>query len=306
MNDRTILKDRPALTFTGSPLDRGDLIRRDPDMLVAASHHQDARCILLRAGEPAMSADNTLHRFEMSDTANWDATGPLVYLGETEGQPLFACENKIESPAPHGTEFFDARQAARLMIHADAAIFAQARSLFAWRERHQFCANCGTPTRQAGGGAKRVCDACDAEHFPRVDPVVIMLAVDGDNCLLGRQANWPDGVWSALAGFVEPAETLEEACARELLEEAGVTADIAGIRYVMCQPWPLPHSLMVGLVAPVTDTTLTIDTHELEQARWFSRAEVITMLAGTHAEAVMPPSIAIARRLTELWVDGAI
>lgn len=306
MNDRTILKNRPALTFTGSPLDRGDLIRRDQDMLVAASQHADARCILLRAGEPAIGSDNSPHRFEMSATSDWQATGPLVYLGEADGKPLFACENTPDSLAPPGTEFTDARQAARIMPHDDAAIFAQARSLFAWRERNQFCANCGSATRQAGGGAKRVCDSCEAEHFPRVDPVVIMLAVDGDSCLLGRQESWPDGVWSTLAGFVEPAETLEEACARELLEEAGVTADIAGIRYVMCQPWPLPHSLMVGLVTPVTDPTLTIDTHELEQARWFSRTEVQSMLDGTHAEAIMPPSIAIARRLAELWVDGEI
>ena len=133
-----------------------------------------------------------------------------------------------------------------------------------------------------------------------------MLAVDGDRCLLGRQEAWPEGMWSALAGFVEPAETLEEACARELEEEAGIKADIAGIRYVMGQPWPFPSSLMIGLVAPILDATVTIDPHELEQARWFSRDEVRDMLAGRHPDAAMPPSIAIARRLAELWADEAI
>ena len=119
---------------------------------------------------------------------------------------------------------------------------------------------------------------------------------------LGRQASWPEGIWSALAGFIEPAETLEEGCARELEEEAGVTVDIAGIRYVMTQPWPFPSSIMVGMLAPVLESGLTVDRHELEQARWFTRNEVRQMLAGEHETAMMPPSIAIARRLAELWV----
>ena len=145
-----------------------------------------------------------------------------------------------------------------------------------------FCANCGTATIVKGGGTRRQCPGCHKEHFPRVDPVVIMLATNGDECLLGRQSSWPEGMWSALAGFTEPGETLEEACARELNEEAGVTADIPAIRYVMGQPWPFPSSLMIGLVAPVSDATITVDTHELESARWFHRDEVAAMLAGTH------------------------
>jgi NAD+ diphosphatase len=132
------------------------------------------------------------------------------------------------------------------------------------------------------------------------------LAQHEDKVLLGRQASWPPGVWSALAGFVEPAETLEEACARELQEEAGVSVDIAATRYIFCQPWPFPSSIMVGLVAPALSDELSVDTQELEAARWFSRDDVRAMLAGTHPHAALPPSIAIARRLAELWAEDRI
>jgi NAD+ diphosphatase len=306
MNDRVHLAGHSPLIFAGSPLDRGDAVRRDLAKLEALANHENAQCIMLCNGSPAMNEKNLLVRHTMADTQSWQATGPLVYLGSGQRGPVFAGELIEGTQDPAGATFTDPRQAATLLPHDEAAIFAQAKALFAWRARHKFCANCGSPTHQSAGGAKRVCHDCEAEHFPRVDPVVIMLATHGDRCLLGRQSGWPDGIWSALAGFVEPAETLEEACARELHEEAGVVADIAAIRYVMTQPWPMPHSLMVGLVAPVHDTELTIDAHELEQAKWFTRTEVISMLDGTHAEAVMPPSIAIARRLAELWVADKI
>jgi len=303
MNDRVHLAQSLPMTFAGSPLDRGDLIRRDATSLQAAFDQPNARCIQLCEGRPAMDESHQLIRFKMADTANWDATGPMIYLGSDQAGPLFACEIHADGAK---SDALDPRQAAMNLPHFEAAIFAQAKSVFAWREKNRFCANCGQQTRQSAGGAKRVCDGCEIEHFPRVDPVVIMLATHEDKCLLGRQSSWPEGIWSALAGFVEPAETLEEACARELLEEAGVRADIAGIRYVMTQPWPMPHSLMVGLVAPVLGPELTIDTHELEQARWFSREDIRDMMAGTHDFAVMPPSIAMARRLAELWVEDVI
>lgn len=294
------------MVFAGSPLERGDVLRRDEALLITESEREDALCILLQGERPALSADGTLFRCPLSAARVMSAAGPEIYLGRENGVPVFAIELATDAEPPTGTAFLDARRAAMGLPHDEAAIFAQAKALFAWRARHGFCANCGAQTRQTAGGAKRVCDACEAEHFPRVDPVAIMLAVDGDHCLLGRQASWPEGIWSALAGFIEPAETLEEGCARELEEEAGVKVDIAGIRYVMTQPWPFPSSIMVGMLAPVLDAALTIDRHELEQARWFSRDEVRQMLAGEHATAMMPPSIAIARRLAELWVADQI
>ncbi|WP_417477941.1 NAD(+) diphosphatase [Maricaulis sp.] len=307
MSDRSILINRPPLVFAGSPLDRGELLRRDPDKLAAQAGRENAWTMVLFRGLPAIAGGDGLGWMKLDECARLYGPALLqVYLGELRGDPVFATELAQEPPAEAGLAFMDARQAAMALSQSEAAIFAHAKALLAWHERHGFCANCGLATEIDCGGAKRVCGGCQAEHFPRVDPVVIMLAIDGENCLLGRQASWPPGIWSALAGFVEPAETIEEACARELQEEAGVVADTAAIRYVMTQPWPFPSSMMIGLVAPVTDATVTVDENELEDARWFSRDEVRAMLIGQHREAQLPPSVAIARRLVELWADGEI
>lgn len=303
MNDRSLLANEAPLVFAGSPLDRCEVERRDPELIAGFREHPKARLILLVQGDPILTPDNQLAKSAFSE-AQWHARPhSIVFLGKDETGPLFAAEADtavFDAPA------VPARQAGMTMPHEDSAIYAQAKSLLAWHERHQFCAVCGHRSDVAAGGAKRVCPSCGAEHFPRVDPVVIMLVIDGERCLLGRQAEWPEGMWSALAGFVEPAETLEEACAREVREETGVVVDIASIQYVFTQPWPFPSSIMVGLVAKATKTEVKVDKQELEQARWFSREEVRAMLEGRHAEAELPPSIAVARRLTELWAAEKI
>ena len=306
MNDRTLLADAAPLVFAGAPLDRGEVLRRDEARLNALMDGDEGWWMVLQAGDPLLSPEGAIFWFRPDELAALPTTGPRVFLGHYRGSPCFAAQLETDAPEPEGTMRLDARRAAMGLSSDEAAIYGYAKSILAWHDRHGFCANCGQPTRMRSGGNRRSCDGCGAEHFPRVDPVVIMLATDGERCLLGRQASWPDGMWSALAGFVEPAETLEEACARELKEESGVTADIAATRYVMAQPWPFPSSLMVGLVAPVLDASLTIDPHELEDARWFSRDDVRDMLAGRHPDAAMPPSIAIARRLAELWVERKI
>ncbi|WP_417490976.1 NAD(+) diphosphatase [Maricaulis sp.] len=307
MSDRSVLINRPPLVFAGSPLDRGERLRRDAAKLAAQADRENAWTMVLFRGLPGITEGSGLAWLKLDECER--LYGPALmqlYLGELRGDPVFATELAQEPPAEAAIAFMDARQAAMALSQSEAAIFAHAKALLAWHDRHGFCANCGQATEVVSGGAKRVCGGCEAEHFPRVDPVVIMLAIDGENCLLGRQASWPPGMWSALAGFVEPAETIEEACARELQEESGVVADIAAIRYVMTQPWPFPSSLMMGLVAPVTHATVTVDANELEDARWFSRDEVRAMLEGRHPEAQVPPSVAIARRLIELWADGEI
>ena len=306
MNDRTLLADRDPLVFAGSPLDRGDLLRRDDARMADLLTGDEGWWLGLVEGDPALQDKGGLFWFRRSEIAALADMERGLFLGHYKGSPCFAATITAPDRLPLGTEITPARQAAMALGHDEASIYAQAKALLAWHARHGFCAACGGASEIKAGGGRRQCPACETEHFPRVDPVVIMLATDGDRCLLGRQSSWPAGMWSALAGFVEPAETLEEACARELEEEAGVKADIARIRYVMGQPWPFPSSLMIGLIAPVTDATVTVDPHELEQARWFNRDEVRAMLAGTHAEAAMPPSIAIARRLSELWVDRVI
>lgn len=303
MNDRSLLAGEAPLVFAGSPLNRCEVERRDPATLDAMRGDAGARLILLIAGDPVLAPDNSLIKAPF-EAAQWHARPhTIVFLGKDEAGPLFAAE---ADTAVYSEPAVPARQAGMTMPHGDAAIFAQAKSLLAWHERHGFCAVCGTATDISAGGAKRVCPSCGAEHFPRVDPVAIMLPVSGEKCLLGRQAAWPEGMWSALAGFVEPAETIEEACAREIREETGVKVDISGIRYVFTQPWPFPSSLMVGLIAPAVSEDVIVDEQELEAARWFTREEVQAMLDGRHPDAQLPPSIAVARRLTELWAARKI
>jgi NAD+ diphosphatase len=306
MNDRTLLADAAPLIFAGAPLDRGEVLRRDEARVDALLTGQEGWWLILQEGDPLLQPDGSIFWFRPDEIAALELTEERLFLGHYRGSPCFAAQLRAGVPLPAGPERVDARRAAMALSPDEAAIYGYGKSLLAWHDRHGFCANCGAGTDVRAGGTRRNCDSCGAEHFPRTDPVVIMLATDGDRCLLGRQATWPPTMWSALAGFVEPAETLEEACARELKEESGVTVDIAATRYVMAQPWPFPSSLMVGLVAPVIDATITVDSHELEQARWFTRDEVRDMLAGTHPDAAMPPSIAIARRLAELWVENRI
>ena len=185
----------------------------------------------------------------------------------------------------------------------DAPLFAAALSLSNWHRRHGFCANCGGSTEIVRGGWSRRCGACEAEHFPRVDPVVIMLAEHDGRVLLGRQPIYPPGRYSALAGFVEVGETIEAAVARELKEEAGIA--VADVSYLSSQPWPFPSSLMIGCTARALDDVLTIDRTELDDARWFTRDQVADALGGgTDAAFLPPPRFAIAHTLLRGWLDA--
>jgi NAD+ diphosphatase len=184
----------------------------------------------------------------------------------------------------------------------DAGPAATARAILEWHRKNGFCATCGSATKIVDAGWKRVCPDCDTEHFPRVDPVAIMLAVRGDKCLMGRQAAWRPGFWSCLAGFVEPGETIEQAAARELFEEAGVRCS-APAEYLFCQPWPFLSSLMIGLILEAESEEITIDTSEIESARWFTREEARAMLAGRHPDAFAPPRFAIAHHVLKTWAE---
>jgi len=182
----------------------------------------------------------------------------------------------------------------------------QAKSLMHWHARHRFCSNCGAPSGVCAAGWRRSCEACGAQHFPRIDPVVIMLVVDGPDCLLARHAGsrraaHPEGIYSCLAGFVETGETFEDAVRREVLEEVGI--GIARVDYLASQPWPFPSSMMIGCIAQAASRELTIDPKELEDARWFSRQEAALMLGGAHPQGLAcPPKLAIANLLIATWV----
>ena len=173
--------------------------------------------------------------------------------------------------------------------------------MFEWRRRHGFCSACGQPTLAIEGGWKRVCESCRTEHFPRTDPVVIMLPTIGERCLLGRQAVWPKGMYSALAGFLEPGESIEEACAREVYEEAGLVT--TSVRYHSTQPWPYPSSLMIGLICEVETNEAVADQIEIEEVRWFTREETRKLIAGELNDARAPGGMAIAFQLIKAWAQ---
>ena len=236
----------------------------------------------------------------------------MIFLGQdttgraTFAAPLPASFDLIDGPLLGLGEAEDLRMAAGFMDPEDLAIAGTAKALLDWHARHGFCANCGEATQVVEAGWKRHCNACNSEHFPRTDPVAIMLAVLGDKCLLGRGPGFRAGYISALAGFIEPGETIEEGCARELFEEVGVTMTHA--RIVANQPWPFPSQLMIGLIATVESLDLTLDTHEISEAIWFNREEARALLSEggcTRDGATLraPPPLAIAHHLIRLWVD---
>ncbi len=273
------------LAFVSSPLDRNANNRTKPEFI--AKRRTDSNTHVVQIAGDAVRMDND-RLFTLNDAPELEA----IYLGEDpKGHAWFA----------RATEPSEALVPIRsLMIEGSLSqerlsILAQARSILHWHESHGFCAKCGAKSLMADAGYKRVCPSCQTEHFPRTDPVVIMAVRHGDQILLGRQASWPPNMFSALAGFMEPGETIEQAVAREALEEAGIK--VSAVSYVTTQPWPFPSSLMIGMIAEATTTEIKLDPAELEEARWFSRSDLEMMLAGTHPEglyASRPQAIAHA------------
>ena len=245
--------------------------------------------------------------------ASWrtaiDSGATLVLLGIGEGRAHFALDASGMPPAA-GAEnaTADVRGLAAAIAGPDAAILAEARSVLDWHARHRFCAQCGTPSAISSGGWGRRCPNCRAHHYPRVDPVVIMLAVNGERCLLGRGRRRVGTRYSCLAGFMEPGETIEEAVRREILEELGIR--VGRVRYLASQPWPFPSTLMMGLLAEAVSDEITIDPEELAEARWFERAEVQAMVERSRTDdpipgvATLPPPLAIGHQLARRWAFG--
>lgn len=280
--------------FTGGPLDRANPLRRDPSALAAAARDPNARLLRFEGWDPVAEGD----RLGWTTLADAPPGAELLLLGLDDDRAHFAAFVP-GAPAPPAVRSPGLFAILDSLYPGEAATFAAARSLIAWHARHGFCANCGGETAIIRAGWARACPACGAEHFPRVDPVVIMLAEHGGRVLLGREARWPQGRYSALAGFVEPGESIEEAVAREILEEAGVR--VSGVRYVASQPWPFPGQLMIACTAEAESDTITLDANELEHAIWVSRQEVRSALAGKDAPFLAPPPHAIAHTLLRQW-----
>ena len=280
--------------FTGAGLDRADHLRLDEAGLRALAARAEARLLRLEDLDPVLDEEGRLLWAEIEEQE-----AELIFLGLEEGLPLFAPVVRSEALGRRAWAVF---RVLSLMSPRDAAIWGAARSLNEWHNRHLFCSICGAPSRLFRGGWGRRCTGCGAEHFPRVDPVVIMLAEHQGRVLVARQPQYPPGRYSALAGFIEPGESIEEAVARELMEEAGVAA--TGVRYVASQPWPFPGSLMIACLAEAASEALALDRNELEDAMWVDRAGVEAALAGEpDAPFLAPPPFAIANTLFWRWLD---
>ncbi len=279
----------PDAFFSGSGIDRADQLRGQPAAIAELARAPTALELEWVGGFPALDGEGRLKWREAGERA--------LFLGLDRGEPRF-------SPLP-SAKAASHRAPVELLAQLDALdapLFAAALSLANWHRGHRFCSTCGAPSELVRGGWSRRCPSCAAEHFPRVDPVVIMLAEHDGRVLMGRQGQFPPGLYSALAGFVEVGETIEAAVARELHEEAGIA--VSRVSYVASQPWPFPSSLMIGASAEALGDALTIDTKELDDARWFTRAEVNAALAGAPDAAFLPPPpSAIARTLLDHWAN---
>ena len=283
------------MAFSGSPLDRASYHRADTAWVAA----RKAEGLFLPFWQNRPFIAETRAGFLPWRSA-WDGA-TCVFLGLDGGQPLFAVELAGEGePQLDGGTFQEMRPAAFLLPARDTAIAGQAKALLDWHKRHGFCPNCGSVTQVCDGGYRRTCPSCGAEHFPRTDPVVIMLPIFEDACLVGRNARFPAQLYSAFAGFVEPGETMEEAVRRELLEE--VNLETSAVTYHATQPWPFPSSLMLGCYAGALSRDFKIDGKEIEDARWLTKDEVRTRLAGgIEDEMKLPVTIAIAHHLIRDW-----
>lgn len=321
------MKNAEQVTFGGSGLDRAGELRSDPDALRAAAADSSARAIVFWRGKALISPERPagLIRLAIDHAALQAATAPPILLGREEGAPVFAVDISGWTPAdldestlgafldaseqrhpdlPDWMVFAELRRVMTWLSPRDAELAASGKAVLGWHEIHGFCARCGAQTELAAGGWQRKCPECGASHFPRTDPVVIMLITHGNSVLVGRSPGWPQGMFSLLAGFVEPGETLEAAVRREVFEEAGVRVGEVG--YLASQPWPFPASLMFGCWGHATSEEITIDPVEIEDARWISREEMMEITQGSHSEILPARRGAIAHFLIERWLSDTL
>jgi NAD+ diphosphatase len=305
------------IPFCGNPLDRVSEMRADAEWLATKRRDPSSFVLPMWKLQPFLiGPENQRGVLEagflkpgLAETL-MGPDAPAVLLGVDGGSAYFAVDiSEARDPAGEGPlaglgHFRDLRAAAMSgLVERDIAILGQAKAMIDWHQRHGFCPKCGARTVLADAGYRRRCDACGTDHFPRTDPVVIMLATHDDACLVGRGKQFPPGFFSALAGFVEPGETIEEAVAREIHEEAGVR--VKNVRYFTSQPWPFPSSLMMGCFAEAEDRALTIDHNELADAFWIEKDKLRAMLAGESIDGLrFPPPVAIAHHLLKHWANS--
>lgn len=308
------MKHAETVTFGGGGLNRAEDLRRHPEQLAALP----ARTLPMWRGKVLLNAERdglaTLEGHALTDH------GFPVLVGEVDGTAVFTRDvsalevaggeqdigafldpsEQTHPDLPEGTAFAELRAVMTQLSPLDAEIAATAKGALEWHRTHGFCANCGGPTAPGKAGWMRACPSCGRAHFPRTDPVVIMLITRGDSVLLGRSHGWPEGFFSCLAGFMEPGETMEGAVRREVWEETGVRVGPVG--YLASQPWPFPGSLMLGAHGEAISEEITIDPEEIAEAIWMDRTEVLEVFAGTHPTITPARKGAIARFLLEAWL----
>jgi NAD+ diphosphatase len=287
-----------SVTFGGSGLDRAATFRGDAEAM--AAHLATGAVLPLWQGMPLV-ADGALGWLPAGHPALVPG-GPPVFLGLDDGVARFAQDLPDRSgvPLPGGHDFAELRGIMTGLTPRAAELAATARALLQWHATHGFCAACGAASAMAMAGWQRSCPACGAHHFPRTDPVVIMLVTRGNKVLVGRSPGWPEGMYSLLAGFMEPGETVEAAVRREVFEETGIR--VGPVRYLASQPWPFPASLMLGCGAEALDDVLNVDPAEIEDALWLTREEMVRIMAGQHPTIRAPRAGAIAHFLVREWL----
>ncbi len=298
--------------FSGNPLDRGDQERRDEDWLDAQARDPKSRFLPVREPEVLITdgSGTGLGWIDAADVDRLKIGSSPIFLGMSDGVSHFAIDvselgdRAGELDGDGSRRFEEVRAAATTLSPTEASIVAQAKTQVDWHARHQFCGVCGHRTEIAKGGQMRSCPSCESNHFPRTDPVVIVVVSDGDRCLLGQSRGRLSriGWYSALAGFVDQAESIEEAVRREVREESAI--EVGDVRYHSSQPWPFPSSLMIGCLAEALTTEIRRDEVEMADVQWFRRADVRLALEGKNPDLKVPGSIAIAHHLIKAWANG--
>lgn len=321
------MRNAEMVTFGGSALDRAVELRGDIPALAAALQDSKTRTVVLWKGKPLLVADGAeraLARLPLDHPILSHAVVPPILLGREDGEFRFAHDISAWVPdedipeigafvdtseqhhplASRDHRFAELRQVMTILTPRDAELAATAKAIFGWHDIHGFCARCGAQSDVTQAGWQRVCQSCGGNHFPRTDPVVIMLITYGNKVLLGRSPGWPEGMYSCLAGFVEPGETIEAAVRREVWEEAGVP--VGDVRYLSSQPWPFPASLMIGCHGIAQSERITIDPAEIEDAFWASREDVMDAFAGRRDGMLPARKGAIAHFLLRNWVADTL
>ncbi|MBP1806516.1 NAD+ diphosphatase [Rubellimicrobium aerolatum] len=290
------------MTFGGSGLDRAGELRGDAAALAALEARPGARAVVLRAGEPLVDGPEEAPRLVRVPLA--EVTGAILLGRGEDGEGTWAAEAPAEAPAPEGARWVDLRSVMAQLSPRDAELAATAKAVLGWHGTHGFCARCGAASIVAQAGWRRDCPACGSQHFPRTDPVVIMLVLRGNDVLVGRSPGWPEGMFSLLAGFIDPGESVEAAVRREVREETGVR--VGRVDYLASQPWPFPASLMLGCRSEALSREITLDPNEMEAAQWVSRERMMRVVMGEDPEIRAPREGAIAGFLLREWLAGRV